>query len=99
MIFGMNKKLYKMLCLNFNKELDKDMYEFLSEELIDYDPYYVEQAIKKIIREDRFFPNISRILDVIKSIPTHYFSEEEKIQRWSEHNIRPKWLDKELANE
>lgn len=93
----MNKKIYKMLCANYNKELDKEMYEFLEEELKEYDPLIVEIAIKELIRNERYMPNLAKILDAIQNITFIEISEEQKIARWEEKGIHPKWLDTKIT--
>ena len=99
MISGMNKKLYKMLCVNFNKEPDKDMYELLEETLYGYDDYLIKDTIDYIIKNDKYMPNIARIIEVLKSMPNERLTDKQKIKRWEEKGIHPNWLDIEIKRE
>ncbi len=62
----MNKKIFKMLCINFNKDANKETYSLWEEELKKYDPIYVDKALHTIIKNDKYFPTLARIIDVIK---------------------------------
>ena len=95
----MNKKLYKMLCVNFNKEPDKDMYELLEETLYGYDDYLIKDTIDYIIKNDKYMPNIARIIEVLKSMPNERLTDKQKIKRWEEKGIHPNWLDIEIKRE
>lgn len=95
----MNKELFKQLCLNFNKESNKELHKLWDKELQDYDPIYVEQAVKNIIAKDRFFPTLARIVEEIKNLPCIEISEEEKIKRMKKLKIVPEWAGKEIVNE
>lgn len=90
----MNKKLYKLLCDNYNKEINVELYDIWKNELIDYDEVLVEQAIKQIISTDKYMPNLARIIEIIKEQPELDITEENKIKRWNKKNIHPDWLDK-----
>lgn len=95
----MNKKLFKMLCLNFNRELDKDVYEIYEEALSKYDEYYIADAIKYIIEHDKFMPTIARIIEATRELPYRELTEEEKKARWEKEEIRPSWIDEEIDPE
>lgn len=95
----MKIELFKKLCLNFNKEPNEDLYLLLNEELEDYDPYYVEVAIRNIIANDKFFPTLNRILEELKNLPPMKIPEEEKIKRMKDKGVIPEWLNKEIVNE
>ena len=95
----MRIELYKKLCANFNKPLDEDLYQLWNEELGDIDSYYVEVAIKNIIKKDTYFPTLNRILEVLKSQPFMEIPQEEKIKRMKAMGIIPNWLkDYDMAN-
>lgn len=91
--------LYKQLCSNFNKQADETTYLLWNEMLEEHDPYYVEVAIKNIIKNDKFFPTFSRILEEINNLPELEIPDEEKIKRMKAKGIIPSWLDKEIVNE
>ena len=95
----MNKTLYKKLCMNYGKELDKETYEFMEEALRQYDDKLVEQAIKQIIMNDKFMPTLARIIEVIKEQPILEITEEDKLERWEKKGIHPSCLDKTITNE
>lgn len=88
----MNKKLFKMLCDNFGKPLNADLYNLFDSELKDYDPILVETAVLKILNEHKFFPTLADIKNVIKELPELKISDEEKIKRWKNKGIQPSWL-------
>ena len=89
----MNKKLFKMLCDNFGKPLNIDLYNLFDSELKDYDPILVETAILKILNENKFFPALSDIKNAIKDLSELIISDEEKIKRWKSKGITPDWVE------
>lgn len=95
----MNKKLFVKLCFNYGKEPNEELYDLWNEELVEISPNIIEQALKNIISQDRFFPNLSRIFEEIKRIPMKEITDEEKIQKMNRLGINPEWLDKEIVNQ
>lgn len=95
----MRTELFKQLCMNFGKEPTEELYLLWNETLEEYDPYYVEQAIRSIIKNDKFFPTISRVLEVLKELPYEEIPTEEKIRRMKKMGIEPEWLYKEYEEE
>ncbi|MBO7732058.1 MAG: hypothetical protein J6S67_05885 [Methanobrevibacter sp.] len=95
----MNKELFKMLCANYGKEPNVDLHKLWNEELKDYDELYIEQAVKDILINDKFFPTLSRIIEEIKSLPLITITEEEKTKRMEERGIKPSWLGGKVVNE
>lgn len=93
----MKIELFKKLCANFNKEPNEDLYLLWNEEFKDYDTYYLELAILNIIRNDIYFPTISRVLEVLKNISVE-IPEEEKEKRMKENGIQSQWIDKEIMD-
>ena len=91
----MNKKQYQLLCSNFNKQKDIDQYELMEEIFKDEDPLYMERAVKKIINEDKFFPSVARIKEVLEEVWKTPLTEEEKLKRWEKEGITPSCLSKE----
>lgn len=89
----MNKKDFVKLCMNYDKEPNEELYELWKEELKDYDTYYVEIAIKNITKEDKFFPNLNRILEEIKKLQSLEIPTYEKIKRMKEKGVIPSWLE------
>lgn len=94
----MKIELFKKLCANFNKEPNEDLYLLWNEEFKDYDPYYLELAVLSIIRNDTYFPTISRVLEILKNISIE-IPEEENERRMKEKGIEPEWLNKEIVNQ
>ena len=95
----MNKKIYKTLCDNFNREINVELYEIWKEELKDYDEILVEQAVKQIIMNDKYMPTLARIVEIIKNLPPLDIPEDKKIERWEKQGIHPECLGKGIATE
>ena len=99
----MNKQLFKKLCLNYGKDPNKDLYELWSNELRPYDEEELEKAISIIVANDKFFPTLSRVLEVVKEVVKNEvidFNSEASVRKKMERlNIHPDWLDKEIENE
>ena len=91
--------LFRRICMNFNKEPNEELYLLWNDELEDYDPIYVEEAIKEILSTDRYFPTIARVVEVLKKIKPREFTEEEKTKRMEQRGIVPEWVGKEIKNE
>lgn len=94
----MNKKTFVKLCMSFDKEPNEELYLCWDEMLEDYDTYYVDLAVNSIIKNDKFFPTFSRILEAIKELSPMEIPEEEKIKRMETKGVIPKWLNKELTS-
>ena len=99
----MNKTIFKKLCLNYDKEPDKDLYELWEYQLRAYDEEEIQQMVEYIITNDRFFPTLSRVLEVIKEIAKKeldtFDSEKNVREKMKRLNIHPTWLDQEIVNE
>ena len=99
----MNKTIFKKLCLNYDKEPDKDLYELWEYQLRAYDEEEIQQMVEYIITNDRFFPTLSRVLEVIKEISKKeldtFDSEKNVREKMKRLNIKPSWLDQEIVNE
>lgn len=95
----MNRKLYSMLCSNFNKTKDDEHYQMLKEMFKDEDPLYMERTVKKIISEDKYFPSVARIKEVLNEVWETPLTEEEKMKRWGKEDITPSCLSKEPQSE
>ena len=95
----MNKELFKMLSANYGKEPNVELHKLWNEELIDYDELYIEQAVKNILMNDKFFPTLSRIIEEIKKLPLITITEEEKLKRMEERGVRPSWLRGKVVNQ
>lgn len=95
----MNKKQFVKLCMNYDKEPNEELYTLWNEMLEKYDPYYVEVGIDNIIKNDKFFPTFSRVLEELKKLPPMEIPEEEKIKRMKDKGVIPEWLNKEIVNE
>lgn len=88
MIIGMNKGLYLMLCNNYNKQPDKKLYELWQEQLSDYSDTQIENAIKKILKEDKYMPTLARIIEMIDTtILPEWFDKDIEYERASDEEI------------
>lgn len=99
MIIGMNKQLFKQLCLNYNKPADIELHKLWDEELEQYDPEEIERAIRNIMAKDKYFPNLSRVIEEIKKIGFKEISEEKMGERFKKINVIPEWYGKEIKNQ
>ena len=95
----MNKELFKKLCMNYGKDANKELYELWNDELKDYDPYYLQLAIDNIVKNDKFFPTISRVIEEMKVMPYEEIPDWEKKRRMKEKGVEPEWLDKVFEDE
>lgn len=97
----MDRNLFKILCDNFNKELNRELYELYNNELQDYDPILVKNAVMNILKNKKYFPNLADIKEEIKKLPPLYelLTEKEKIKRWQAKGIKPKsiYIEEELG--
>ena len=92
MIIGMNKQLFKTLCMNYNREADKDLYELWEHNLRCYDEEEIKQAINIIISKDKYFPMLNRILEVVKDVVNKEpLDDRYKIEKLNK--IKPKWYN------
>lgn len=94
----MNKKQYITLCSNFNKSKDKEHYELLEEMFKNEDEIYMDRAVKKIIQEDKYFPSVARIKEVLDEVHKEPLSEDEKLKKWAKEGFCPSWLSKDKKN-
>ena len=98
----MNKELFKKLCMNYNKSANKELYELWNYNLRPFDDEEVEEALNIIVGTDKFFPTLSRILEVVKEVvknKTTADSETIVREKMKKHNIHPEWLDKYIEND
>ena len=85
----MNKRLYLMLCSNYNKEPDKELYELWEENLKEYNEQQVENAIKQIIKTDKYMPTLARIIEMIDtSYKPEWMNKEITKEEISEEELR-----------
>jgi hypothetical protein len=84
-----------MLCSNFNRTKDDEHYQMLKENFLDDDSLYLERAIKKIIQEDKYFPSVARIKEVLDEMYEEPLTKDEKLKRWEKEGITPSCLNKE----
>ena len=98
MIIGMNKKLFKQLCMNYNKEADKELYELWEYNLRPYDEEELKKAFGIIMVQDKYFPNLNRVLEVVKDVVNREtFDDRYKLEKLD--RIKPEWYGKEIKNE
>lgn len=98
----MNKKTFARLNLNYGKEPDEELYELWCYNLRLYDDEEIDKAFNIIMSKDKFFPTLSRILEVIKEVVNKKkieFDNEDIIrEKMKRLNIKPEWLDKKITN-
>lgn len=104
MIFGMNKNIFKLLCMNYNREADKNLYQLWLYNLRCYDEEEVKKAANIIISQDKFFPTLSRMLEVLKDIVKKedfedYNSERTVRKKLETLSFKPEWYGKEIKNQ
>lgn len=94
----MNKQLFKQLCINYNRTADKDLFELWEYNLRPYDEEEVKKAFSIIMLQDKYFPNLNRVLEVVKSVVEKETPDGrckiEKLDR-----IKPEWYGKEIVSE
>ena len=97
----MKIELFKQMCKNFNKELDEDLYLLWNERLRMYVDEEIKKAVNIIISKDKYFPTLSRFLEVIKEVVSkeEFDSEKSVREKMKRLNIKPDWLNKEVTNE
>lgn len=90
----MNKTLFKQLCMNYNKQPDKELYELWEYNLRPYDEEEIQQAINIITTNDKYFPTLNRLLEVVKDIVLKetFIKDESKYKN-------TKWYGKEIINQ
>lgn len=99
----MNKKDFVKLCFNFNKEPNEDLYELWEYNLRAFDEQEIRDAFNKIILTEKYFPNLNKVLEVVKEVVKKEYLEfnnelvvKEKMKKF---NINPQWLNKEITNQ
>ena len=102
MIFGMNKSLFKQLCINYNKEADKELYNLWENNLRCYEEEEIQKAINIIISQDKYFPTFSRMLEAVKSVVEKQslnIDENYKREKMTSLKVIPEWFDKNIVAE
>lgn len=95
----MNRKLYSLLCDNYNKPKSEEHYQMLKEIFDDEDPIMLERAFNKIINEDKYFPSVVRIKEILDEVWKKPLTKEEKLKRWEKEGIIPSCLSKTPKDE
>lgn len=98
----MNKKDFAKLCFNYNKEPNEELYELWEYNLRCYDEEELSKAINIIIANDKYFPTLSRVLEVVKEIVSKediIYDDEYKKEKIQKCGVIPKWLDQEIVNQ
>lgn len=72
----MNKKDFAMLCINYGKEPNEDLFELWKYNLRPYDEEEIKKTFNIIMAQDKFFPTLNRIIEVVKDL----VSKEETIK-------------------
>ena len=92
----MNKRLYLMLCTNYNKEPDKELFELWQSQLFDYSEEQIENAIKEIIKTDKYMPTLARIIEMVDTskMPS-WFNEKIEYEEVSPEELEE--LEKEMS--
>lgn len=98
----MNKKLFKQLCMNYGKDADKELFELWEYNLRCYDENEMQKAISIIISQDKYFPTLNRVLEVVKDVvrKEEIIRDDENVikEKMKRLNIHPDWLDEEITN-
>lgn len=94
MNFGMNKKLFKQLCMNYNREADKELYELWEYNLRPYDDEELQKAVSIIISQDKYFPTLNRVLEIVKNI----VSKEVFVKDTTKYK-NTEWYGKKITNQ
>ena len=92
-------KLYNQLLLNYNKEFDSDMFEMWYEELVEFDLKYIKQVFRKLMIQNKFMPTLKEVIDELKNVKYEPLTNEEKLEKFKNQGIMPKWVDKEIKND
>ena len=98
----MNKKDFAKLCFNYNKEPNEDLFELWEDNLRCYDEDEIKKTINTIISQDKYFPTLSRVLEVVKDVVKKedaYCDEEHKREKMVRINFKPKWFNEEITSE
>ena len=102
----MKVELFKKLCANFNREPSEDLYKLWNEELEGLDDYYLDLAIKNIIRTYNYFPKLSDLYNECLKVPNVEIPTEIKTKRmervrplWTSYEVRNKPIDKETQQQ
>lgn len=98
----MNKKIFKQLCMNYNRDADKDLYEMWEYNLRCYDEDEMQKAINIIIAQDKFFPTLSRVLEVVKDVVKKEDvskNEDAIIEKAKRLNINLQWYNEDIEDE
>lgn len=98
----MNKKDFAKLCFNYNKEPNEDLYELWEYNLRCYDEDEMQKAINIIIAQDKFFPTLSRVLEVVKDVVRKedvFKNEDAIIEKAKRLNINLKWYNEDIESE
>lgn len=90
-----------MLCNNYNKQPDKELYELWQGQLSDYSDIQIENAIKEIMKKDKYMPTLARIIEMIDTtILPEWFDKDIEYERASDEEIEEiDRLLKEIKNE
>lgn len=99
----MNKKQFVKLCKNYDKDPDLDLYELWSYNLRPYDDEEIDRTFNKIMLTDRFFPTLSKVLEMVKEIVAveeiNFDSENAVREKMEKSGIKPIWLRGEVVNQ
>lgn len=97
----MNKKDFAKLCFNYSKEPNEDLYDLWGYNLRCYDEEEIQKAINIIIANDKYFPTLSRVLEVVKDIVNKEnieYDEKYMKEKMINSGVIPDWLDKPIIN-
>lgn len=98
----MNKKDFAKLCFNYNKEPNEDLYELWDQNLRCYDEEELSKTINIIIANDKYFPTLSKVLEVVKDIVNKEnieYDEKYMKEKMINSGIIPEWFNKDITNQ
>lgn len=85
-----------MLCDNYNKDINNDLYEMFKENLEEYSEEQIENAIKEIIKNDKYMPTLARIIEMIDtSYKPEWMNKEIKYEEVTDEELEE--LEKEMS--
>ena len=98
----MNKKDFAKLCFNYGREPNEDLYELWEDNLRCYDEDEIKKTINTIISQDKYFPTLSRVLEVVKDVVKKEDvskNEDAIIEKAKRLNINLHWYNEDVESE
>ena len=87
----MNKKQFAMLCMNYGKEPNEELFNIWNEDLKQYDEKDIEKALNNIIKKEKYMPNLAKIKNELKNV----IKQNNGGIDWLDNEIQAEELDEE----